>query len=61
MANSGRAPGTAAFAALAARSGVDGRDLARQGLAWQHGGAAGLELLHAEWDPSAEAAGQPTW
>jgi len=53
----GRALGTPAFAALAARSGVDGRDLARQGLAWQHGGAAGLELLQAEWDPSADAAG----
>ncbi len=47
----GRALGTPAFAPLAARSGVDGRDLARRGLAWQHGGAAGLELLHAEWDP----------
>ena len=53
----GRALGAPAFAALAARSGVDGRDLARQGLAWQHGGAAGLELLHAEWDPLADAAG----
>jgi uncharacterized Zn finger protein len=53
----GRALGTPAFAALAERSGVDGRDLARQGLAWQHGGAAGLELLHAEWDPLADAAG----
>jgi uncharacterized Zn finger protein len=53
----GRALGTTAFAALAARSGVDGRELARQGVAWQHGGAAGLELLHAEWDPSADAAG----
>src|SRR5258707_710695 len=53
----GRALGSPAFAALAARSGVDGRDLARQGLAWQHGGAAGLELLHAEWDPLADAAG----
>jgi uncharacterized Zn finger protein len=52
-----RALGTPAFAALAERSGVDGRDLARQGLAWQHGGAAGLELLHAEWDPSSDAAG----
>jgi hypothetical protein len=47
----GRALGTPGFAPLAARSGVDGRDLARRGLAWQHGGAAGLELLHAEWDP----------
>ena len=53
----GRALGSPAFAALASRSGVDGRDLARQGLAWQHGGAAGLELLHAEWDPLADAAG----
>jgi hypothetical protein len=53
----GRALGTPAFTALAARSGVDGRDLARRGLAWQHGGAAGFELLHAEWDPSAAADG----
>jgi uncharacterized Zn finger protein len=52
----GRALGTPAFAALAARSGVDGRDLARRGLAWQHGGATGLELLHAEWDPLPGAA-----
>jgi uncharacterized Zn finger protein len=51
-----RALGTPAFAALAARSGVDGRDLARRGLAWQHGGAAGLDLLHAEWDPESGAA-----
>src|SRR5260370_35265778 len=55
----GRALGTPAFATLAARSGVDGRELARQGLAWQHGGAAGPELLHAEGDPSADAAGAP--
>jgi uncharacterized Zn finger protein len=52
----GRALGTPAFAVLAARSGVDGRDLARQGLAWQHGGAAGLELLRADWDPPAAEA-----
>jgi uncharacterized Zn finger protein len=51
----GRALGTPAFAALAARSGVDGRDLARRGLAWQHGGAAGLELLRADWDPTETA------
>ena len=52
-----RALGTQAFSALAARSGVDGRDLARRGLAWQHGSRAGLELLHADWDPPASAAG----
>jgi uncharacterized Zn finger protein len=52
----GRALGTPAFAAVAARSGVDDRDLARRGLAWQHGGAVGLELLHAEWDPTPGAA-----
>jgi uncharacterized Zn finger protein len=51
-----RALGTPAFTALAARSGVDGRDLARRGLAWQHGGAEGLELLHTEWDPESGAA-----
>ena len=49
-----RALGTPAFAALAARSGVRERDLARQGLAWRQGGLAGLESLRAEWDPAAE-------
>ena len=49
-----RALGTPAFAALAARSGVPGRDLARQALAWRQGGLAGLDLLRAEWDPAAE-------
>jgi uncharacterized Zn finger protein len=49
-----RALGTPAFATLAARSGVPGRDLARQALAWRQGGRAGLDLLDAEWDPAAE-------
>ncbi|HWG01965.1 MAG TPA: SWIM zinc finger family protein [Trebonia sp.] len=49
-----RALGTPAFTAMAARSGVGGRELARQALAWRHGGPAGLELLHAEWDPAAD-------
>lgn len=49
-----RALGTPAFATLAARSGVPPRDLARRALAWRQGGIAGLELLDAEWDPSAE-------
>ncbi len=47
--------GTPAFAALATRSGVADRDLARRALAWKHGGAAGLDLLTLEWDPVAEA------
>ena len=47
-----RALGTPAFAALAARSGVGPRDLARQALAWRQGGAAGLESLRVEWDPA---------
>jgi hypothetical protein len=51
----GQALGTPGFAALAARSGVSGRDLARRGLAWRHGGAAGLELLAADWEPAADA------
>ena len=51
-----RALGTPAFAALAARSGVGERDLARQALAWRQGGADGLDSLRAEWDP---AAGDP--
>jgi uncharacterized Zn finger protein len=46
--------GTPAFATLAARSGVPGRDLARQALAWRQGGLEGLDLLRAEWDPAAE-------
>jgi hypothetical protein len=49
-----RALGTPAFAALAARSGIRERDLARQALAWRHGGLAGLELLRVEWDPVTE-------
>ncbi len=51
-----RTLGTPAFAALAARSGVGERDLARQALAWRQGGADGLDSLRAEWDP---AAGDP--
>lgn len=49
-----RALGTPAFAALAARCKVDGRELARMGLAWRHGGTTGLGLLNAEWDPTAD-------
>ena len=49
-----RALGTPAFAALAARSGVGPRDLARRALAWRQGGPAGLESLHSEWDPAAD-------
>jgi len=49
-----RALGTPAFGPMAARSGIGGRELARQALAWRHGGPAGLELLHLEWDPVAE-------
>ena len=46
--------GTPMFGPIAARSGIGGRELARQALAWRHGGLAGLELLHREWDPVAE-------
>ena len=49
-----RALGTPAFGALAARSGVGERDLARHALAWRQGGLAGLDSLHAEWDPVAD-------
>jgi uncharacterized Zn finger protein len=49
-----RVLGTPAFAALAARSGVSPRDLARQALAWRQGGPTGLDSLHAEWDPAAD-------
>jgi uncharacterized Zn finger protein len=48
-----RALGTPAFGPIAARSGTDTRELARQALAWRYGGPAGLELLHGEWDPVA--------
>jgi len=47
-----RALGTPAFAALAARSSVGERDLARQALAWRQGGPAGLDSLRSEWDPA---------
>jgi hypothetical protein len=49
-----RALGTPAFGPIAARSGIEARELARQALAWRHGGLAGLELLRTEWDPAAE-------
>ncbi len=49
-----RALGTPAFTLLAARSGVGGRELARQALAWRHGGMTGLELLCSEWDPATQ-------
>ena len=50
----GRALGTPAFVKLAVRSGVSARELARQALAWRHGGLIGLELLYSEWDPATE-------
>jgi uncharacterized Zn finger protein len=43
--------GTPEFHPLPSRSGVGARELAREALAWRHSGLAGLELLHAEWDP----------
>ena len=49
-----RALGTPEFRPIPSRSGVGARELAREALAWRHGGLAGLELLHAEWDPAAE-------
>jgi uncharacterized Zn finger protein len=52
-----RVLGTPAFGPMAARSGIGARELARQALAWRHGGPAGLELLHREWDPAAEEPG----
>jgi uncharacterized Zn finger protein len=52
-----QALGTPAFARLARRSGVDPRELARRGLAWRHGGAAGLEVLGTTWEPAADARG----
>jgi uncharacterized Zn finger protein len=52
-----RALGTPAFGALAARSGVGERDLARHALAWRQGGLTGLDSLHAEWDPAADDPG----
>jgi uncharacterized Zn finger protein len=49
-----RALGTPAFAALAARTGLGERDLARRALAWRQGGPAGLESLGVGWDPAAD-------
>jgi uncharacterized Zn finger protein len=49
-----RALGTPRFGPMAARSGVGARELARQALAWRHGGLAGLELLQEEWNPAAD-------
>lgn len=49
-----RVLGTPLFGLVARRSGTDARDLARQALAWRHGGLPGLELLRASWDPAAD-------
>jgi uncharacterized Zn finger protein len=49
-----RALSRPAFGALAARSGMGGRELARRALAWRQGGVTGLEVLRSEWDPAAE-------
>lgn len=46
-----QALGTPAFATLARRSGLSGRELARRGLAWRHGGPQGLEVLCGGWEP----------
>lgn len=53
---SARVFGTPEFRPLPSRSGVDVRHLAREALAWRHGGPAGLELLHADWDPADQEA-----
>ncbi len=47
--------GKPAFTTLAGRCKVDGRELARMGLAWRHGGPEGLDLLRAQWDPATDA------
>ncbi len=49
--------GTSGFGLLAARSGVRQRELARQALAWRHGGRPGFETLRDGWDPATE--GEP--
>jgi uncharacterized Zn finger protein len=46
--------GTPAFSRIAARSGVDGRLLARTALAWRYGGQTGLETLTSGWNPHEE-------
>lgn len=46
--------GCAQFSQLAARSGLPERELARQALAWRHGGADGFETLRVSWDPATE-------
>jgi uncharacterized Zn finger protein len=46
--------GTPAFGRIAARSGVDGRLLARTALAWRYGGQTGLETLTSGWNPNEE-------
>jgi hypothetical protein len=43
--------GSPAFSPLADRAGIGGRELARQALAWKHGGLPGLEVLRAKWVP----------
>lgn len=46
--------GTAAFGPMADRSGLGERALARQALAWRHGGQPGLDTLRESWDPASE-------
>ncbi len=50
-----RALGGPAFTMLARRCGIDGRELARMGLAWRYGGQEGLEVLRGQWDPAGDA------
>ena len=39
------------FAELAAAAGVSARELARDAIAWRHGGAGALAALHTGWQP----------
>lgn len=46
--------GTPDFGRIIARSGVDGRLLGRQALAWRYGGQSGLEVLTSGWAPDGD-------
>jgi uncharacterized Zn finger protein len=47
--------GTPAFAGLAGQAGVSPRHLARDAIAWAHGGREGLAVLHVPWSPEPNA------
>lgn len=48
------------FAELAAAAGVSARELARDAIAWRHGGAGALAALHTGWQPDPDELAEGT-